>query len=307
MTSAPEIITIFGGTGFLGRAIVSLLAAEGYRIRIPTRNPVRVNPLRVMGDVGQIVPVTANWRDPDAMVAGSSIVINLLGILFQNNRQRFDTIHHLIPAQLAGAATRHKVKRFLHVSAIGAGPHARAAYAKSKTDGEQAVMAAFGDATIFRPSVVFGPDDDFFNRFGNMMLTAPALPLIGGGQTLFQPVYVGDVALAFQAALHDPQTKGQLYYLGGPAQWSFEQILRYLLTITGQKRFLAPLPWKLANILARMMEFLPNPPLTRDQIIMLRDDNIVPQGVKVLADLGIQATAIEAIVPRYLKRFQAAF
>ena len=310
MTQKSPAITVFGGTGFLGRAIIPLLVAEGYQIRVPSRNIGQANALKVMGSIGQIVPVPINWQNPDQwarIMDGSSAVINLLGILFQNHRQRFDVIHHQIPAQLAKAVAKVGVSRFVHVSAIGADPKSASAYGQSKGLGEQAVLENFPAATILRPSVVFGPDDDFFNRFGAMMLNAPMLPLIGGGQTLFQPVYVGDVARAVQAVLHDAASQGQIYYLGGPEQWSFEQILQYLLENTGHHRALVTLPWGVANFLAAIFEKLPNPPLTRDQILLLRQDNIVPPGVKTLADLGIPPTAIEAIVPSYLKRFRAVF
>ena len=240
-----------------------------------------------------------------AALHGATAAVNLTGILFQRGRQRFDSVHSEGAGTIARAAAEAGVQSLVHVSAIGADPESAALYARSKAAGEAAVRDAFPEAVILRPSVVFGPEDDFFNRFAEMARFSPALPLIGGGQTRFQPVYVGDVAQAAVKALTDPACRGKTYELGGPRSYSFKELLQLLLKTTGRRRALVNLPFGLARLQATFLERLPVPPLTRDQVALLRHDNVVGEGALTLADLGIEATAVEAVIPTYLDKFRA--
>lgn len=298
-------ITIFGGSGFLGRHLVARLARSGWTILLAERHPSRTRFLQPLGDVGQISAVAARVQDEDRVaevVAGADAVVNLTGILYESGRQRFDDIHHLGAGNIARAAAAAQVQRLVHVSAIGANPEALANYARSKGQGEEAVRQAFPDATILRPSIVIGPEDGFFNRFADMSRISPFLPLVGGGKTLFQPVYVGDVAQAIQMGLEGKDLTGETYELGGPNIYSFKALLEMLLKEIGRRRPLMPIPFPLANLQATFLELLPVPPLTRDQVRMLRSDNIVKAGAKGFRDIGITPTAVEAILPTYLER-----
>jgi NADH dehydrogenase len=212
-------------------------------------------------------------------------------------------VHGELPGRIAAAARAAGVERLVHVSAIGADPASPAHYARSKAAGEAALRAAFPAAVVLRPSIVFGPEDGFFNRFAQMAKIAPALPLVGGGRTRFQPVYVGDVAEAILAALDRPELAGRTFELGGPKVYSFAELLAYTLEVTGRRRLLLPLPFPLARLQARLLEFLPTPPLTRDQVSLLERDNVVAPGAAGLAELGIQATPVEVVVPTYLRAF----
>jgi NADH dehydrogenase len=299
-------VTVLGGSGFIGRYIVKRLAQRGAIVAVVGRHAGDAGFLRPMGDVGQIALIEANIGDEARLagaLAGSDAVICAAGILYQRGRQRFDLVHHQGPALLAGLAKGAGAKRFVHISAIGADPASPSAYARSKAAGEAAVRAAFPEATILRPSVVFGPEDDFFNRFAALARFMPALPLIGGGHTRFQPVYVGDVADAAMAALDRADAEGAVYELGGPKVYSFSELMQLLLRQIDRRRFLLPWPYGLAAFQAMFLERLPKPPLTRDQVKMLRRDNVVGQGRPGLADLGIDATAAELILPTYLDRF----
>jgi NADH dehydrogenase len=301
-----RLITVFGGSGFIGRHLVRRLARAGDRVNVAVRHVEEAKFLKPMGDVGQVTPVRASLTDP-AMIAsalaGADAVVNLVGILYERGQQSFEAIHHEGAARLAAAAKAAGARRFVQISAIGADLESDSAYQQSKARGEHAVRAAFPESVILRPSVVFGPEDDFFNRFGALALMAPVLPLIGGGHTRFQPVYVGDVADAIMKALDDPATSGKLYELGGPRVYSFRALMEFLLGQIGRKRLLVPLPFAIASIQAFFMELLPKPLLTRDQVIMLRHDNVVSADALGLVDLGIVPTAVEAIVPSYLDRF----
>jgi NADH dehydrogenase len=260
-----------------------------------------------MGDVGQVAPVAANIRDDasvSAAVEGADAVINLVGILYESGQQKFDAVHCDGAARIARASASAGVAQLIHVSAIGADSRATSKYARSKGDGEEAVKAAFEKAVILRPSILFGPDDDFFNRFASLARFAPVLPLIGGGATRFQPAYVRDVAEAVVAALNNPDTAGRTYELGGPEIYSFRQLLELLLTVIDRKRLLVPVPFWAAMVKAFFLEFLPVPPLTRDQVRLLRRDNVVTEGVAGFADLGISPTTAEVILPTYLSRFR---
>jgi NADH dehydrogenase len=263
-----------------------------------------------MGAVGQIHAVQANVRHPgsvESAVRGAEIAVNLVGILYERGRQRFDTVQSFGAEQVALAAAAHGA-RMVHVSAIGADPASTSAYARAKAEGEKAVLAAKPDATIFRPSIMFGPEDDFFNRFGALARFLPALPLIGGGETRFQPVFVGDVAEAISRAVDGRARPGTVYELGGPEVRTFRQLMEYVLAVTERRRLLLPVPFGLARLKATVLQFLPKPPLTPDQVELLRTDNVVsPQALgenRTLEGLGIDPTAMQMVVPSYLWRFR---
>ena len=276
---ATPTATVFGGSGFVGRYTVGELARRGYRVRVAVRRPDRALFLKPLGDVGQITPVIANIRDDASVadaVAGADAAINLVGVLYEAGAQRFHAVHEEGAGRIARAAAAAGVERLVHVSAIGAAPDAAAAYARSKAAGEEAVRAAFPGAAIVRPSIVFGIEDDFLNRFAWIARISPALPLIGGGATRFQPVYVGDVADGIARIVADAGAAGRSYEFGGPAVYSFRELMEYLLERIGRRRLLLPVPGALAMLPARIMELAPVPPLlTRDQIRMLACDNVV--------------------------------
>ena len=300
-------VAVLGGSGFIGRYVVKRLAARGDAVAVGSRNAERANFLRPMGDPGQVALVNVAVDDEavlPAFIEGSDAVVNAVGILRQGGRQRFDRVHHAAPARLARLAREAGVGQFIHISALGADPRSTAAYARSKAAGEQAVLDAFPTATILRPSIVFGPEDKFFNKFGAMALLSPALPLIGGGETRFQPVYVGDVAAAVLACLDDPATAARTYELGGPRIYTFKALLELLLVEIRRKRVLIDVPFAIASLQARLLSLLPSPPLTPDQVEMLKSDNVVANGALGLPALGIVPKAVEAILPTYLDRFR---
>ncbi len=300
-------VTVVGGSGFIGRYVVQRLAAQGAVIVVVARHASEAGFLRPMGDVGQIALIDAGLADERrlaAAMAESEAVINATGILYERGRQRFDLIHRAGPERLARLAKAAGARQFIHVSALGADPHSTSAYARSKAAGETAVRAAFPEATILRPSVVFGPEDNFFNRFGAMARLSPALPLIGGGQTRFQPVYVGDVADAAVAALGRPETAGQTFELGGPRIYTFRGLMELVLRETQRRRALVSVPFSLAALQSIVLQWLPNPPLTPDQVRLLRHDSVVTPGAPDLARLGIGPTALELVVPEILARFR---
>lgn len=302
-------VTVFGGSGFIGRYVVKRLAAKGARVRVAVRDIEAAKFLKPMGAVGQIAPVTVNVGDGASVAAaveGADIVVNSVGILYESGRQTFQRAHVDGPQAMAEAAARTGAQAFVHVSAIGADPASESLYATSKARGEAAVRDAFPAATILRPSVVFGPEDDFFNRFAMMARLSPALPLIDGGHTKFQPVYVGDVADAVMAALEDEAAAGKTYELGGPEVVTFRQVMEIVMAETGRKRILAPAPSALMRPFAAIAEMLPvPPPITRDQLTLLESDNVVSEGAATLADLGVTPTAMAAEVPEYLVRYRS--
>ena len=315
----PSLVTVFGGSGFLGRHLVQRLAARGARVTVAVRNPESALFLKPMGDVGQITPIGADVRDGPAVAAavqGADWVVNLVGVLYETKRQSFSAIHAQGAERIAKAAKAAGAKRLVHVSAIGAERHSSAAYARSKAAGEAAVAAAYPAATILRPSIIFGPEDDFFNRFAAMARLSMALPLFGGGETRFQPVYVGDVADAVMASLTGEGTAGTTYELGGPRVYSFRQLMELILAEIGRKRILLPLPFVVADAMGSVadagvgvLQSLPlpfevAPPLTGDQAKLLRYDNVVSGDAPGLADLAIAPTACEIILPTYLDRFR---
>jgi len=312
MTEIPTetLVTVFGGSGFLGRHVVRALARAGYRIRPAVRRPDLAFHLQPLGRVGQIHPVQANLRYPasvEAAVRDADVVINLVGILFERGKQRFEAVHAQGAANVARAAAAVGA-RVIHVSALGADPGSPALYARTKAAGEAAVLTAAPDATIFRPSILFGPEDDFFNRFAAMARMSPVLPLVGGGETRFQPVFVGDVAQALLKATRGGAKGGTIYELGGPGVKSFRELMEYVLAVTERRRLLVPLPFGLARLQARFLQYMPTPLLTPDQVELLRSDNVVSPAAlaegRTIAALGIEPAALEAIVPSYLWRFR---
>jgi len=298
---------VLGGSGFIGRYVVKRLAARGEVVAIGCRNAEAAKFLKPMGDVGQVMPLNVGIGDETllpAFLAGNDALVNCVGILRESRSQTFDLVHHTGPARLARLAREAGIERFVHISAIGADSRSTSAYARTKAAGEQAVRDAFPTVTILRPSVVFGPEDEFFNRFAAMAMISPALPLIGGGETRFQPVYVGDVADAVVGCIDDPTTAGRVYELGGPKVYTFRELVELLLSEVRRKRWLIDLPFGLAAFQARLMSILPNPPLTPDQVELLKGDNIVSSGAMNLASLGIAPTPAEVILPAYLDRFR---
>ena len=310
MSGPTQTVAVFGATGFIGRHVVSHLARKGLQVRAVTRVPNKAAFLRPAGGIGQVVPWAGDVGD-DASVrralAGVDAVVNLIGVLYERGAASFQAVHVDAPARLARLAAEAGVKRFVHVSALGADAASAAAYARSKAEGEAAVKAAFPAAAILRPSIVFGPEDGFFNKFAAMAQLAPALPLIGGGETKFQPVYVADLAEALASAAVSDAAAGKTFEIGGPVVYSFKQLLEFTLkTIERQNVCLAPVPWRAAEILGGVLEKTPviAPALTRDQVEMLKTDNVLSGALPGLADLGVTAPAlVEVEVPVYLQRF----
>jgi uncharacterized protein YbjT (DUF2867 family) len=309
MADTAKRVTVFGGSGFVGRYLVKRLAAEGWVVRVAVRDPIAASFLKPAGNVGQIVPMRCDVLDDatiGAAVAGADAVINLVGILYQFGRQRFDTVQAEAPARIGRAASAAGAARYIHVSAIGADPSSPAHYARSKAAGEAGARAAFPGVTIARPSIVIGPEDGFFNRFARMAQMTPCVPLIGGGRTRFQPVYVGDLADGLMAALKDAGTAGRTYELGGPRVYTFRELMELMLKVIARKNRLVTVPFGLAEMLALVTQLAPVPPLTRDQVLLLESgDNVVAPGALTFADLGIRPQAIEAILPTYLDIYRA--
>lgn len=300
-----DLVTVFGGSGFLGRHTVRALARAGWRIKVATRHPNRAFFLRPLGSVGQIDFVKCDVADADQVasaVKGATAVINLTGILFEHG-QTFEEVQADGAANVAQAAAAAGVSALVHVSAIGADAESGAHYAVTKAEGELAVREAFPKAVILRPSLIFGPEDGFFNKFAGMARILPALPLIGGGHTRFQPVFVGDVAQAILAGLS--RQDGRTYELGGPTTYSFKELLQLILREIDRKRVLVPLPFGIASLKAMFLQILPNPILTMDQVRLLKHDNVVSATAPGLAELGITPTSVEAVVPSYLWRYRA--
>ena len=305
------LITVFGGSGFLGKYVIRELVKEGWRVRAAVRRPHTAQDLKVIGNVGQVQLVQANLRfekSVERAVAGSDAVINLVALLFEEGKQSFESLHVRGADNLAKAAAVQGITNFVQVSAIGANAESDSDYSRTKAEGEQAVRAAIPTADIMRPSIMFGAEDQFFNRFASMAQFVPALPLMGGGDTKFQPVYVGDVAQAI-AKVATQGTTGKTYELGGPRIYSFKELMHFMLETIDRKRFLAPVPWFAANMMGLVGEIsgvapFVKPFLTRDQVKNLKVDNIVADEALSFADLGIRLETVEAIVPTYLGRYR---
>lgn len=313
MTGDGKLAVVFGGSGFVGRHTVSALARRGFRVRAAVRRPDLAGHLQPMGAVGQIQPVQANVRYPKsvhAAVTGADVVINLVAILAPSGNQTFEALHVEGARTIAKAAREAGAKRLVHISAIGAAPNAKSNYAITKAQGEAAVQEEFPGAVIIRPSIVFGPEDEFFNRFASMARLSPFLPLIGGGRTMFQPVYVGDLAAAIANVAEDAGDPGRIYEIGGPEKLSFRELLDRTQEYAGRDRFYLRLPFWLAKLQALLTWPLPNTlrPITVDQVRSLQSDNVVSEAAmkehRTLQDLGVaNPTAVESVVPGYLQRF----
>lgn len=317
---SQQLVTVFGGSGFVGRHVVRALVKRGYRVRVAVRRPDLAGFLQPLGMVGQIHAVQANLRYPDSVAAavkGAAAVVNLVGILQEGGRQSFAGVQANGARAIAQACAAAGIARLVQVSAIGADRASKSLYARSKAEGEAAVLAAVPGAVILRPSIVFGPEDGFFNRFAALARVLPALPLVGGGETRFQPVFVGDVAEAVARGVDGAVAGGRIYELGGPEVKSFRELLAYICEVTDRKRLLVPLPFPLARIQARILELvdtltlglLPDAmKLTRDQVTLLENDNVVSAAAvaegRSFEGLGIAPVSVEAIVPSYLWRFR---
>jgi len=306
-----NLVTIFGGSGFVGSQVVRALAKQGWRIRVAVRQPNLAYEMRLHGDVGQIDIVQANIRNEASVrraLQGATAAVNLVGVLYESGRQGFQTLHAMGARTVAMIAAEMGVERLVQMSALGADPESPSKYARTKALGEAEARAAFPRAVVVRPSIVFGPEDGFFNRFARMAVLSPALPLIGGGKTLFQPVFVGDVAKAFARILADPAADGQTYELGGPARFSFRELLEMTLREIHRRRALVPIPFPLAGLMGSAGDVAASlglpPPLTSDQVTLLKADNVVSGVYPGLADLGVTPTTLEAVLPLYLYRYR---
>jgi NADH dehydrogenase len=304
------LVAVFGGSGFLGRHVVRALAKRGYRVRVAVRRPELAGHLQPMGRVGQIHAVQANLRYPESVKAATrdaDVVINLVGILFERGRQRFDAVM-TAGAQTVAQAAKAVAAPLIHVSAIGADENSNSHYARAKAQAERLVLSAQDRAIIVRPSIIFGPEDDFFNRFAALARMSPALPLVGGGRTRMQPVFAGDVAEAIAKAVDGDLRPGTTYELGGPDVRTFKELMQFVLATTQRRRALIPVPFAMMKLQALVLQFLPKPPITPDQVELLKRDNIVSEDAKrdgrTLEGIGITPESIDAIVPTYLWRFR---
>lgn len=310
MAQGDKIATVFGGTGFVGTQVVRELATLGYIVKVATRIPESAYFLKPCGNVGQIVPVACDYRDDAGLaeiVKHSDIVVNCIGILYERGRKNsFKRMHVDVPAMIAKACSDGGVTRFVHISALGC-DKGTSKYAKTKLQGEKAVHENYPKATILRPSVIFGEGDNFFNMFAELARFVPFLPLIGGGKTKFQPVYVGDVADAVIRVSHqaDPIYQGKVYQLGGPEVVDFKEIYQFIFKHTGRVRRLIKIPFGFAKFEAMFLSLLPKPLLTPDQVESLKTDNIVEDGALGFHSLGIVPKSMDSIVPFYLERYRA--
>ena len=305
------LVTVFGGSGFVGKYVVRALCHDGWRVRVAARRPHTCQDLKVIGDVGQVQLIQANIRFPKSVeraVEGADAVINLVAVLFEEGKQSFESLHVKGAGTVAQASARAGVSNYVQMSALGADIEGQSEYARTRGLGEQAVRKALPSADIMRPSIIFGEEDNFFNQFASMAQFAPALPLLGGGATKFQPASVGDVADAI-AKVIEQRSSGETYELGGPRVYSFKELLAFTLDTIDRKRFLVPVPWFGANILggigdiSGMIPFV-SPFLTKDQVVTLKTDNVVSDAAKGFEDLGIETETIEAMVPQYLERYR---
>ena len=304
------LVTVFGGSGFLGMQVTRALAKRGYRVRVACRRTNIAYRAPLMGEVGQIQITQANVRVPSSVeraLEGADACINLVGVLFEQGRQGFQSLHAQGARNVAEACRARRIRTLVQVSAIGAEANSRSKYARTKAEGEAAVRAAVPTATVVRPSVLFGQDDDFFNRFGALAAHSAVLPLPGGGATRFQPVFVNDVAAAIADAIAEPAAAGKTLELGGPTVYSFKELMQLVLAQTQRERLLLPLPWPLAKAIGTAGDLaaaLIAPPLTSDQVELLKTDNVVSGDLPGLTALGVIPTAVEAVVPTYLYRYR---
>ncbi len=300
-------VCLIGGAGFIGRALVEKLARAGTRITVLTRNAVRAKNLKPMGDVGQITIMSGDAlqdSDLERAMFSADYVVNLIGIFHPSGKQNFESAQAVLPQRISYIAKRLNTKKIVHISAIGADLNSNSIYQKTKAEGERNLLRSSPNSTILRPSIVFGPGDGFFDRFAKMAMVVPALPLLGGGKTQFQPVFVGDVADAILYCLANKQTDGQIYELGGPTIYTFEELLTYILNVIDKKRMLLPVPLVAMKIPAGLMSILPNPPITLDQLRMLNMNNVVSDNMANITSLSITPQPIEAHVPIYLNCYR---
>ncbi len=312
ISSTPKLVTVFGGSGFIGRNVVQALARRGYRVRVACRRPDLALHVVPLGNVGQVVPIQANVRVPwsvERAVKGADHVVNLVGIGYESGRQRFAAVHDE-GARAVAEAARSEGAGLTQISALGADPESGSVYARTKAAGERAALETVKNAVVFRPSVVFGPEEGFFRRFALMARFSPFLPLIGGGHTRFQPVYVGDVAEAIARSVDGQLQGGRIYELGGPEVLTFRQCMEKMLAIVERRRWLVPIPWWAARLLGSVLGLLPRPMLTRDQVVQLASDNVVSVRAeaegRTLTGIGLRPRAIEAILPAYLWAYRPA-
>lgn len=304
-------ITVFGASGFIGRYVVRALARRGLRVLAAVRNPAAAHFLRPLGNVGQVQVLQTNVRVPSTIeraLDGAWGAINLVGILREGGPQRFHALHVHAAGTIAALSRAAGVQSLVHVSALGADRNSPSIYARTKAQGEAAVRAAFPGAVVVRPSIVFGPEDEFFNRFAGMARLSPALPLFGGGRTRFQPIFAGDVGEAIARLLVDPAHAGKTFELGGPRVYTFRELMEEILRVTERKRLLVPLPLAAANAVAAAFWLIPsfvmNPLITFDQVKLLKADNVVHEGMPGLSELGIAPRTLELELPAYLWRFR---
>lgn len=310
-TTTSPLVTVFGGSGFIGTYVVRALAKRGYKVRVAVRRPDLAVHLQPMGAVGQIQAVQANLRFEESVrraVKGADIAINLVGVLASSGSQSFGALHARGAEVVARACREQGIRRLVHMSALGSDPDSASQYARTKAEGEAAVREIMKENVIFRPSVVFGPEDNFFNQFARMAQMSPFLPLIGGGRTRFQPVYVGDVAEAFALAADGDVKPRRIYELGGPEIMTLREIFDYICKETRRSPAYLPIPWPVATAMGMIGGLIPGKPLTEDQVRLLKSDNVVSEQARkdgrTLEGLGITPTAAEAVVPEYLYAYR---
>jgi uncharacterized protein YbjT (DUF2867 family) len=312
LSNLPPLVTVFGGSGFVGRHVVRALAKRGFRIRVAVRRPDLAGFLQPLGNVGQVSFVQANLRyrkSVDAAVQGSDHVVNCVGILFEAGRNTFDSVQDF-GARAVAEAARGAGATLTHVSAIGADANAESLYARSKGRAEKAILETVPEAVILRPSIVFGPEDGFFNKFAEMSRFSPVLPLVGGGNTAFQPIYVTDVAEAVAKSVEGKVARGRIYEIGGPDVLTFKNCLEILLKTIDRKPTLLPIPFGIASLIGSIASMVPfiAPPLTVDQVTLLKSDNIVSAKAqaegRTLQAFGIEPTSVEAVLPSYVVRYR---
>jgi len=307
MQNNQKIITIFGAGGFLGKHLMRQLTKLDYRIKVATRNPYLKGYLKPLGNPGQIELFKTNIfyeQDVIEVIKNSDFVINLIGILYETRKQKFNQIHSDFPLLLSNLCNSSGVRKLVHISALGVKEKHNSKYMKSKLQGEKNIQDTFKSSVILRPSVVFGPEDKFFNTFASLAQFSPALPLIGGGKTKFAPIYVGDVAKAIAKVLELNNSEPKIYEVGGPENYSFKELMEILLIEIKKKRFLVPIPYGFAKFQSYFLQMMPNPLLTPDQVEMLKHNNIVSGNYSTLKDLGITGTNIQNVLSKYIYRFR---
>ena len=308
MQNNQKIIAIFGAGGFLGKHLMRQLTRLGYRVKVATRNPYLKGYLKPLGDPGQIELFKTNIfnsEDIKQVLKNCDFTINLVGILNETRKQKFYQIHSQFPQLLSNLCGEAGIKNFIHVSALGVKEGHSSLYMQSKLQGEKNIQNTFKPTVILRPSVVFGPEDKFFNTFASIAQFSPALPLIGGGKTKFEPIYVGDVAKAIVKTLELNNSKPKVYELGGPENYSFKELMKILLNEIKKKRFLIPIPFGFAKFQSYFLQMMPNPLLTPDQVELLKHNNVISGDHPTLKDLGITGTFIQNILHKYIYRFRA--